>query len=186
MFLRVGHGPAFFFATPATAPTERMERADSSRPDLPFGDEARNQIARIIGGLGLELCHAAWRPGRNRGVLTLTIDRPGTTVSLDDCENASHAVDALLEGLLEPSSPFVLEVQSPGLDRVLYSLDDCRRFAGRRVRVQLIRPVEGTSRLKGVLEEIRGDEVTVLDEDRSRRYTVRFGDVKVARLVPDL
>jgi ribosome maturation factor RimP len=39
--------------------------------------------------------------------------------------------------------------------------------------------------MKGTLETVDGDLLTVLDEDRNRRYTVRFGDVKVARLVPE-
>jgi hypothetical protein len=37
-----------------------------------------------------------------------------------------------------------------------------------------------------VLEDIVEDRLTVLDEDRHRRYTVPFGDVKLARLVPEL
>jgi ribosome maturation factor RimP len=46
--------------------------------------------------------------------------------------------------------------------------------------------VEGTAKLKGMLEKVDGDALTVLDEDKSRRYTVRFDDVKLARLVPEL
>jgi ribosome maturation factor RimP len=52
--------------------------------------------------------------------------------------------------------------------------------------VRLAAKIEGTSKLKGVLETVDGERLTVLDEDRHRRYTVRFGDVKLARLVPEL
>ena len=79
-----------------------------------------------------------------------------------------------------------LEVSSPGLDRPLWTLDDCVRFRGRRVAVQLVRKVDGAARLKGVLEDVKGDTLTVLDEDQHRRYTARFGDVRLARLVPEL
>ena len=41
-------------------------------------------------------------------------------------------------------------------------------------------------RIKGILEDVQGDALTVLDEDQHRRYTVRFGDVRLARLVPEL
>ena len=132
----------------------------------------------------MELYHLDWRKGRSRGVLSLTIDREGG-VSLADCEEATRTVDAFLETVEELSSPYVLEVASPGLDRQLYTPEHFRRFAGSRVRVRLWKPVDGSANLKGLLEAVDGEQVTILDEDQRRRYTVRFGDVKVARLVPD-
>jgi len=179
-----------------------METLETGRMRLPFGDDVTKRMTALLGGLGLELCHAEWKQGRSRGILTLTVDRP-EGVGLADCEAASRAVEPLLEGLSELSeaseaseasssaslssfpASWSLEVSSPGLDRPLWTLSDCVRFRGRRIRVQTLAPVEGTSRLKGTLESVDGDALTVLDEDRNRRYTVRFGDVKVARLVPE-
>ena len=46
-------------------------------------------------------------------------------------------------------------------------------------------PVDGAKRIKGPLETVEGDALIVMDEDRKRRYTVRFGDVKVVRLIPE-
>ncbi|KAA0254782.1 MAG: ribosome maturation factor RimP [Acidobacteria bacterium] len=157
---------------------------DAPNRTLPFGPDIEARIADAIAPLGLALCHVAWRPGRRRGVLTLTVESP-VGVSLDDCAAASHAVSDLLDRLDPVEGSYVLEVESPGLDRPLYSLADCERFRGRRVRVQLRAPVEKTSRLKGLLEEVSGEALTILDEDRKRRYTVQFGDVKVARLIPE-
>jgi ribosome maturation factor RimP len=156
----------------------------STHPPLPFGPEVVQELETLLSGLGLELCHIGWVPGKRRGVLTLFIDRPGG-VSLDDCERASHAADEKLDTLEDFGTPYVLEVSSPGLDRPLWKLKDCERFCGSRVRIQLLTPVEGTARLKGVLESVSGSQLTVLDEDRQRRYTVQFGDVKVARLIPE-
>ena len=164
-----------------------MESPETGRLRLPFGDDVKQRMNALVGGIGLELCHAEWKKGRSRGILTLFVDKPGG-VGLDDCEAASRAVETFLEALPEleaiPGS-WSLEVSSPGLDRPLWTLPDCLRFRGRRVRVQTLAPVEGTSRVKGILESVDGEALTVLDEDRNRRYTVRFGDVKVARLVPD-
>lgn len=151
---------------------------------LPIDAGTESLLRGRLEALGLELCHLAWTPGR-RAVLTLFIDRPGG-VTLDDCEAASREASAVLDPLEEGLPAYVLEVSSPGLDRPLWTLADCVRFAGRRVVVRLERTVEGTAKLKGILEEVRGDSLTVLDEDRKRRYTVRFGDVRIARIVPEL
>jgi len=149
----------------------------------PLSGEAVEALRGALSALGLDLCHVAWTPGR-RATLLLTIDRPAG-VSIDDCERASHAASTVLDALEETLPPYVLEVSSPGLDRPLWTLADCARFRGRRVDVRMLRPVEGTSRLKGPLESVSGDWLTILDEDRKRRYTFMFGDVKSARLVPD-
>jgi ribosome maturation factor RimP len=132
----------------------------------------------------LELCHVEWKKG-SRATLTLTVDKPAG-VTLQDCEAASHAASEVLDPLEELLPKYALEVSSPGLDRPLWTLGDCCRFRGRRVTVRLAAAVEGTAHLRGVLEDVQGDALTVLDEDQHRRYTVRFGDVRLARLVPEL
>lgn len=152
---------------------------------LPFGTEIADALRDALAARGLELCHVAWKRGKSRGVLTLTIDKPNG-VTLDDCESASHAASELLDAKDEPNVPYALEVESPGLDRRLFTIDDCRRFMGKRVTVQLKTKVDGAGRLKGLLENVSGEALTVLDEDQGRRYTVQFGDVKLARLVPEL
>jgi len=150
----------------------------------PFRGEVEETLRGAVKALGLELCHLGWKPGR-RGTLTLTIDREAG-VSVADCERASRAASEVLDPREGSLPSYVLEVESPGLDRPLWTLADCSRFRGKRVSMRLHRAVEGTTRLKGVLEDIVEDRLTVLDEDRRRRYTVPFGDVKLARLVPEL
>jgi len=154
------------------------------RSDVPIGAETIGRIREALAGRGLELCHTGWVPGARKGKLTLTIDREGG-VNLDDCETASRLADEILDADEELPGAYLLEVESPGLDRPLWTLDDCRRFAGNRVRVATNVPVEGAKRLKGQLEAVEGDSLIVMDEDRNRRYTVRFGDVKVVRLIPE-
>lgn len=152
---------------------------------LPIDAGTESLLRGRLEALGLELCHADWNPGRGRATLTLFIDRPGG-VNLDDCETASREASVVLDPLEESLPEYVLEVSSPGLDRPLWNLADCEKFKGRRVTVRLEHKVDGTAKLKGTLEDVRGDSLTVLDEDQKRRYTVRFGDVRIARLVPEL
>jgi len=149
----------------------------------PLPGEAVEALRGALSALGLELCHLDWKRGR-RSTLLLYIDRP-TGVTVDDCERASRAASSVLDPLEDRLPSYVLEVSSPGLDRPLWTPADCERFSGRRVDVKLHRSVEGTSRVRGLLEAASGDRLTILDEDRKRRYTIQFGDVKSARLVPE-
>ena len=151
---------------------------------LPFDSGTADLIRERIAAFGLDLCHVEWKPGA-RATLTLYVDKPAG-ITLGDCEIASRAASDVLDPLEESLPNYTLEVSSPGLDRPLWTLADCERFRGRRVAVQLVRKVDGAARLKGVLEDVQGDTLTVLDEDQHRRYTARFGDVRLARLVPEL
>jgi ribosome maturation factor RimP len=87
---------------------------------------------------------------RGRQVLRFYLDKAGG-ITLDDCEHLSHRIGALLdEADIVPGS-YVLEVSSPGLDRVLKKEKDFLRFAGQAVQVRLKVPQEGRRNFKGIL-----------------------------------
>jgi ribosome maturation factor RimP len=129
-------------------------------------------------------------------VLRLVLERAaGEAVTVDDCEEVSREVSALLDASDEIAHRFTLEVSSAGLDRKLYSLEDALRFAGRRLRVRTDVPVvpepigaPGKAALlpsrnfQGMLEKVEGDVLTVVDEENRKTYNVRFGDIRQARL----
>jgi len=128
-------------------------------------------------------------------VLRLVLEREdGSSVSVEDCEAVSREVSALLDASDEISHRYSLEVSSAGLDRRLYSLDDARRFIGRRVRVKTDvptlpegsngsgNPAVGSKNLRGTLERVDEDVLRLVDEENRKTYNVRFGDIRLARL----
>lgn len=128
-------------------------------------------------------------------VLRLVLEREdGSSVSVEDCEAVSREVSALLDASDEISHGYSLEVSSAGLDRKLYSLDDARRFVGRRVRVKTDvptlpeasngseNPAVGSRNLRGTLERVEDDVLRLVDEENCKTYNVRFGDIRLARL----
>ena len=66
----------------------------------------------------------------------------GSPVTIEECEAVSRDVSPLLDASDEIGHRYLLEVSSAGLDRKLYSLEDARRFVGRRVRVKTDEPVQ--------------------------------------------
>src|SRR5215472_11960529 len=75
-------------------------------------------------------------------VLRVVLEREsGEGASIDDCETVSREVSRILDDSDEIPHRYSLEVSSAGLDRKLYSLEDARRFVGRRVRVTAETPV---------------------------------------------
>ena len=77
------------------------------------------------------------------------IDAPARGVTVADCERVSRQLKPLLAA--EEIDCAAIEVSSPGPKRPLVRARDFTRFAGRKVRLQLREPVDGATRVGGVL-----------------------------------
>jgi ribosome maturation factor RimP len=164
----------------------------------PLSEKTRDEISAIAGVKGCRLLAVETAGAGRYTVLRLVLERSdGGSVSVEDCEQVSREVSPLLDATDEIGHRYTLEVSSAGLDRRLYSLEDAKRFVGRRVRVKTENPVTpesvpnagGRSRLLpparnfgGVLARVDGDVVTVVDEAEGRTYNVRFAEIRLARL----
>jgi ribosome maturation factor RimP len=143
---------------------------------------------------GLRLLEVTSAGAGRYTTLRVVLERlDGESVTLDECESVSREVSTVLDDTDEIPHKYALEVSSAGLDRKLYSLEDARRFVGRRVRVKSNVAVEATPEpgrvagnparnFAGVLASVDGDRLTVFDEENRRTYNVRFGETRQVRL----
>ncbi len=114
-----------------------------------------------------------------RTVVRVFLDREGG-ISLGECESFSRKMSAVLDVSDPMPGPYVLEVSSPGLNRRLVKPAHFAAVAGRRVRVSLIEPVEGSRNYAGML--LRADEEGIeLDRD-GRTFRFPYGAVRKANL----
>src|SRR2546425_4011267 len=109
------------------------------------------EIAReILDFAGFELVLLEMKREPGGLFLRLFIDKD-TGVSLDDCARISRQLSAHLD-LEDPiQGRYTLEVSSPGLDRPLVKDGDYTKFAGRRVRLSTLAPIEGRRHFAGRL-----------------------------------
>jgi ribosome maturation factor RimP len=160
----------------------------------PLRPETTEEIAAIAREKGCRLL-AIERSGTGRtSVLRIVLEKEdGSPVTIEQCEAVSREASTVLDAADEISHSYALEVSSAGLDRKLYSVEDARRFVGRRVRVKTDSPVvpepsdpsrdtAGSRNLRGTLESVKGDVLRVVDEENRKTYNVRFGDIRLARL----
>jgi ribosome maturation factor RimP len=160
----------------------------------PLRPETTEEIAAIAREKGCRLL-AIERSGVGRtSVLRIVLEKEdGSPVTIEQCEAVSREASTVLDAADEIAHSYCLEVSSAGLDRKLYSVDDARRFVGRRVRVKTDRPVvpepsaasrdaAGSRNLRGTLKSVQGEVLRVVDEENRKTYNVRFGDIRLARL----
>ncbi len=100
-----------------------------------------------------------------RCVIRVFIDREGG-VRLGDCVSFSRKFGAILDVEDPVEGPYSLEVSSPGMDRRLSRPSHFAACRGKRVRISLSAPVEGSRNFRGVL---RGSDEEGIDLDRGGR-----------------
>ncbi|MCB2215313.1 ribosome maturation factor RimP [Desulfofustis glycolicus] len=134
----------------------------------------------LLPAMGLELYDVQFRRENQGWVLRLTIDRVGG-VSLDDCSRVSREVSDFLdvEDLIEHQ--YHLEVSSPGAERMLRSLAECRRFVGEKIRVKLSQERDGQKVFIGRLQEV-GDGTLIVELENGELHTVPWDEINKARL----
>ncbi len=116
---------------------------------------------------GLELVELERAGSRQRPILRLRVDRPGSGpqagVSVEDCARASRVLEAMLEAREDVPSRYTLEVSSPGVERPLVRDRDFARFAGSEVALKGGTPLAGRAkRLQGTLLGLSEDGAAVL------------------------
>ena len=82
--------------------------------------------------------------------LRVFIDKAGG-VELDDCQALSERISEALDQKDLITDSYILEVSSPGLDRVLRKERDFLREQGKQVDVTLYAPLNGEKALTGTL-----------------------------------
>ena len=107
-------------------------------------------VEGIIAGTEMELVDVDYVRERD-WYLRVYLDKPGS-VDLDDCQMVSEKLSAVLDEKDPITENYLLEVSSPGLDRVLKKDKDLIRYNGRDVDIQLFKPINGSKQFTGTLE----------------------------------
>ena len=130
----------------------------------------------VIGALGYELVELE----HSGALLRVYIDGP-KGITVDDCEQVSRQVSALLDAEDPIGGRYTLEVSSPGLDRPLRTAEHFRAHAGKRAKLELAVPMDGRRRYTGTLQGL--DDGQVLIEVDGKVFKIPLRALERARLV---
>ncbi len=140
-------------------------------------------ISPVIEDMGFVFWGLEYMPQKNNAILRVYIDHENG-VNVNDCAKCSHEISGLLEVEDPINGAYVLEVSSPGLDRVLFTTDQFKNYVGEFVQVKLAQPVSGARNIKGTIKAVSDDEIIVANEVTAYEFTM--GNVMKARLKPTI
>lgn len=143
-------------------------------------EEIRPVVEEKLRGMGLELYELKFHPAGRKSILRVYIDKV-TGVTIDDCETASRELSVVLDVEEFLSTPYSLEVSSPGADRPLHTARDFARAKGRDVAIELSAPVAEALRVSGTVVET--DDVSVTVQTPAGAIQVPLASVRQGSIV---
>ena len=116
-------------------------------------------VESIIESTELELVDVEYVHERE-WYLRVFLDKAGG-IDLDDCQMVSEQLSQVLDEKDPIKENYLLEVSSPGLDRVLKKDKDFVRYHGRDVDIQLFKPIDGKKQYTGALQGFSEEAITI-------------------------
>jgi ribosome maturation factor RimP len=151
---------------------------------------------RVVASYGLEVFDLQFRREPIGWVLRVTIDRPAPrdergdvlvedlarAIGIDECQQVSHDLSAVLDVEGGIDTHYTLEVSSPGVDRPLRGPDDYRRFSGRVAKIVVREAVDGQMHFEGRLRGLDGNDVVLEVGRQGRTRRIPLDRIARARL----
>ena len=116
-------------------------------------DELEHLLAPTINDMGYEFWGCEYLSQGKHSLLRIYIDK-ADGIGIDDCQQVSHQVSALLD--VEDPIPgnYSLEVSSPGIPRPLFKSGHYQHYLGHDIQVKLFKPVGGKRKLMGTIASV--------------------------------
>lgn len=125
----------------------------------------------IAKGLGLILWDVRFLKEGTDWYLRIIIDKENDRVNIDDCVAMSQAIDEPLDEADPIDRSYSLQVQSPGIERELTRDFHFASSIGEKIKVRLIRALDGCREYGGTLVSYENGALTL---ERENGETLTF------------
>ena len=136
-------------------------------------------LAPTINDMGYELWACEYLSQGKHSLLRVYIDKD-EGISIDDCQEVSKQVSAILD--VEDPIPgnYSLEISSPGVPRPLFSPWHYKRYVGHEVQVKTFKPINGTRKLAGIIVSVSDNSVMLASNNEHQELL--FSNIAKANL----
>ena len=144
--------------------------------------DIKDIIKSVVNSYDLELDNIEYITHGKRWILRIYIDREGG-VTLDDCTKVSARLSRILDAEDAIPHAYLLEVSSPGLDRLLKRMEDFVKYKGRLIKINTKIPFNKMTSFRGriISAEMEAAKITIETEDNNK-IEILFSDIAKARL----
>lgn len=139
----------------------------------------QKEIKSIIEKEGVDLIDVKVYFTRSKFIVRCLVDYPSGGITIDKCVGINKKISFYLNETNVLGDTYEVEVNSPGLDRLLKNSKDFFRIKGKTVSLWLNEPVCGKEYLEGLILEVDEDKL-VLDY-RGETVNIYFSKIKTGK-----
>jgi ribosome maturation factor RimP len=143
----------------------------------------RKIVEPVVAALGFQLWGIEYMGQGRHTLLRIFLDKDGG-INIEDCAEASRHISSILDVEDPISSEYTLEVSSPGLDRVLFTLEQMKQYVGSTIKLRLTENFEGRRNYNGTLKDVANDELVMQVDDN--QYVFPYELVEKANVIAHL
>jgi len=137
----------------------------------------------IINDLGYSLYDVQFVKEGKDYYLRVTIDKE-SGISIEDCEKVSTNIDEVLDNADFIKTSYLLEVSSPGLERVLRKPWHFEKQIGNIINIRLFKPIDKKKEFEGILKSYN-EKTLELEITPGVVMGVEACEIALAKLVCD-
>jgi ribosome maturation factor RimP len=126
-------------------------------------DEIMPDVQCVIASMQAELVDISLKKTGNGLLLSLLVDTE-RGITVDECADINRRISAELEAKDIILQRYVVEVSSPGLDRLLKTERDFKKAIGQRVEIQLLEFIENKKSVRGILMSADSEGVEIQEK----------------------
>jgi len=134
-----------------------------------------------VEALGFELWGLEYLSQGRHSLVRVYIDGENG-ITVDDCAAVSEQIGSVMDVEDPIQGDYTLEVSSPGMDRLLFKLEQYAGYIGEIVELRLRSAFEGRRKFRGLLKSIEGEDVVVQVDDHE--YLLPHSAIEKARVQP--
>ena len=139
-----------------------------------------NLLEPIISNLGYTLYDIQYVKEGKDYYLRVTIDKDGG-ISIEDCENVNNAIDEPLDLADIIQDSYLLEVSSPGIERVLRKPWHYKKQIGKKICIKLFKAINKTKEFTGILTEYNEEKLKLQIDGEFTDFEIK--DIALAKTV---
>lgn len=103
-------------------------------------------------------------------------------IDIDDCATVSRQISAVMDVEDPIKEEYLLEVSSPGMDRLLFEPEQFSLYCGEQLKIKLRMAVNGARQFKGKLMRIEAGELEFCVDNQT--FITTFDNIDKARVIP--
>jgi ribosome maturation factor RimP len=144
-------------------------------------EELKKVVQPILEDGGFELIEISFNRSRFSATLALFVDRVGGGVTIGECALLNRKVGEFLDTSSIIQERYLLEVSSPGIDRLLKTKNDFLRCVGKDVKFFLREAING--KIEFTARVLKAEDETVFVEIKNSSLEIALLNIAKAKQV---